>query len=301
MREMNTADIASLDLQKTVVIIPGGVLEEHGPYLPSYTDGYSNEYLTRRVAEAIVARAGWTVLIFPQIPVGDGGANQVAKKNIFPGTYHLHFSTLRAVFMDIASELGEAGFRRIFVISGHGAIQHQLALDQAGDFFNDTYSGTMVHLTGVIAPARVLPQLGLTNDETAENGFDVRGGMNETSRMLFLRPDLVRPGYKTAQPQSGTTWRDLVNRGGASNWPGYFGSPRVATASRGAEIMRAQAEEMSKLALAILDGLDHRMLQRRAAQSLTDEGVRDWNAASAEHGLRIQAEQDSWLRSKGLR
>ena len=301
MREMNTTEIAALDLQKTVVIIPGGVLEEHGPYLPSYTDGYSNEYLARRVGEAIVARPGWTVLIFPQLPIGDGGANQVAKKHVFPGTYHLHFSTLRAVFMDIASELGEAGFRRIFVISGHGAIQHQLAIDQASDFFNDTYSGTMVHLTGVIAPARVLPQLGLTNDEAAENGFDVHGGMNETSRMLFIRPDLVRPGYKTAQPHSGTTWRDLVSRGGAATWPGYFGSPRLASAARGAEIMHAQSEEMSKLALSILDGFEHRTLQRRAAQSLADEGVRDWNAASVEHGSRIQAQQDSWLRGKGLR
>lgn len=301
LREMNTTDFDGLDMQKTVVIIPGGVLEEHGPYLPSYTDGYSNEHLSRRVAEAIVARPGWTVLIFPQLPVGDGGANQVAKKHIFPGTYHLHFATLRAVFMDIASELGEAGFRRIFVISGHGAIQHQLAIDQSGDFFNDTYGGTMVHLTGVIAQTRALPQLGLTPEETAENGFDVHGGMNETSRMLFVRPDLVRPGYKTAQPQAGSTWQELVDRGSATNWPGYFGSPRLATAARGAEIMRAQAQELSNLAIAILDGFDHRTLQRRAARSLSDEGVRDWNGASIQHGLRIQTQQDTWLRSKGLR
>jgi creatinine amidohydrolase/Fe(II)-dependent formamide hydrolase-like protein len=301
MREMSTIEIGALDLQKTVVIIPGGVLEEHGPYLPAYTDGYSNAYLARRVAEAIVARPGWTVLMFPQIPVGDGGANQVGKKHVFPGTYHLHASTLRAVFMDIASELGEAGFRRVFVISGHGAIQHQLAIDQAGDFFNDTYQGTMVHLTGVIRPTRTAPELGLTNDEASENGFDVHAGMNETSRMLFLRPDLVRPGYRTAQPQAGATWRDLVAKGAAGGWPGYFGSPRLATAARGAEIMRVQAQELSELAIAILDGFDHRTLRRRAAQSLTDGGVRDWDGAAVEHGRRIQEQQESWLRSKGLR
>jgi len=301
MREMNTTEIAALDLQKTVVIITGGVLEEHGPYLPSYTDGYSNEYIARRVAEAIVARPGWTVLMFPQIPVGDGGANQVAKKHIFPGTYHLHFSTLRAVFMDIASELGEAGFRRVFVVSRHGAIQHQLAIDQASDFFNDTYQGTMVHLDGVIRPARATPELGLTSEEAAENGLDVHSGLNETSTMLFLRPDLVRPGYRTAQPQAGATWRDLVTKGAAPNWPGYYGSPRLATASRGAEIMRVQAQELSDLAIAILDGFDHRTLRRRAAQSFTDEGVRDWDGAAVEHGRRIQEQQDSWLRSKGLK
>src|SRR5215471_17785280 len=123
MREVNTTDINRLDRQKTVIIIPGGILEEHGPYLPSYTDGYKNEYLARRVAEAIVARPGWSVLLFPQIPLGDGGANQIAKRQVFPGTYHIHFSTLRAVYMDLASEFGEAGFRTIFVISDHGAPQ----------------------------------------------------------------------------------------------------------------------------------------------------------------------------------
>ena len=31
--EMNTRQIRALNLQKTVVVIPGGILEEHGPYL----------------------------------------------------------------------------------------------------------------------------------------------------------------------------------------------------------------------------------------------------------------------------
>ena len=40
--EMNTRQIQALNLQETVVLIPGaGILEEHGPYLPSYIDGYA--------------------------------------------------------------------------------------------------------------------------------------------------------------------------------------------------------------------------------------------------------------------
>ena len=52
MREMATLDIRGLDLERTVIIIPEGILEEHGPYLPSYTDGYRNEYFSQRVAES---------------------------------------------------------------------------------------------------------------------------------------------------------------------------------------------------------------------------------------------------------
>ena len=41
--EMNTQQIHALDLAKTVILIPGGILEEHDPYLPSYADGYADD------------------------------------------------------------------------------------------------------------------------------------------------------------------------------------------------------------------------------------------------------------------
>ncbi len=66
LAEMNTEQIRKLDRTKTAVLIPGGILEEHGPYLP--------------------------------------------------GTYAVRFSTLRAIFMDLATELGEQGFRWVFII-----------------------------------------------------------------------------------------------------------------------------------------------------------------------------------------
>ena len=68
--QMNAEQIRALDKQKTVVILPGGILEQHGPHLPSFTDGYSNEWLTQKLAEGIVARPGWAVLVFPTIPLG---------------------------------------------------------------------------------------------------------------------------------------------------------------------------------------------------------------------------------------
>lgn len=37
--EMNAEQIKNLDKAKTVVILPGGILEEHGPFLPAFTDG----------------------------------------------------------------------------------------------------------------------------------------------------------------------------------------------------------------------------------------------------------------------
>lgn len=101
--ELNTEQIRGLDRQRTVVILPGGILEEHGPYLPSYSDGYYNERLARDLAEAVAGRPGWTAVVFPTIPLGSCGANEIGGKYWFPGSYTVRMATLRAVF--IAGEI----------------------------------------------------------------------------------------------------------------------------------------------------------------------------------------------------
>ena len=90
------------------------------------------------------------MLVFPQVAVGASGYNEVGGHFTFPGTYAVRPSTLRAVFMDLASELGDQGFRWIFVVHVHGAPRHNRVLDQAGDYFHDTYGGRMVHLWGLL-------------------------------------------------------------------------------------------------------------------------------------------------------
>ena len=52
--------------------------------------------------------------------------------------------------MDLAWELGEQGFRWILVVHVHGAPLHIGALDEAGDYFHDTYGGRMVNLWGLL-------------------------------------------------------------------------------------------------------------------------------------------------------
>ena len=102
-------------------------MEEHGPYLPSFTDGYSNERLTEDLAAAIAKRPGWAAVVFPIIPLGSDGANRIGGKYVFPGSYPIRTATLRAVFMDLATEFGEQGFRWLFVIHAHGSPNHNRA------------------------------------------------------------------------------------------------------------------------------------------------------------------------------
>lgn len=83
------------------------------------------------------------------------------------------WTTLRAVFMDLATDLGEAGFKWVFVVAMHGGPTHNLALDQAAQYFNDTYGGRMVHVTGAVRVVGAVPPDIFTSEQRAAEGFSI--------------------------------------------------------------------------------------------------------------------------------
>ena len=52
IRELNTEQIEQLDRARTALLITVGILEEHGPYLPSYSDVYQSDFVATRVADS---------------------------------------------------------------------------------------------------------------------------------------------------------------------------------------------------------------------------------------------------------
>ncbi len=297
LAELNTEQIRALDHERTVVLLPGGILEEHGPYLPSFADGYYNEYLTDELAKAIADRPGWAAVVFPTIPLGSGGANEIGHKYAFPGTYAVRPATLRAVFMDLASEFGEQGFRWIFVIHAHGSPDHNRALDEAGDYFRDIYGGHMVHLWGLLVEAKSdsLVQAAIGNEGVAANGFTVHAGVGEHSTVWYLRPDLVPPDIMEARPVTAQDVLELVPLAQAEDWPGYFGSPRHASAELGEQLLQESISARVKLALSILDGLDEREIPRYADFMYQISEINGIMERSRAHDAKRELQQKEWL------
>jgi len=104
-RPSHEVEFASLDRAKTVVIVPGRILEEHGPYLPSASDTYQARWLADSLARRVAARNGWTALVLPMIPLGHSGANDIARQWVYPGSVTIRTATLRAIYMDLADSL----------------------------------------------------------------------------------------------------------------------------------------------------------------------------------------------------
>ncbi len=305
---MNADQIRALNKDKTVVILPGGVLEQHGPHLPSFTDGYSNEWVAQKLAEAIVARPGWSALVFPTIPLGHGGANEIGGKFSFPGTYGVRRATLRSVFMDLASELGGQGFRWVFIMHGHGSPHHNLMLDQAGDFFRDSYGGRMVHLRGLQPTKEQLamlkltpPNVGTSETENKEIGsLDLHSGYEETSRLMFVRPDLVDPGYSKLPSLTANSPADFFQFG-QPTWRGYIGSPRLANAKAGQQLQEYRATRDAAIALAILDGrLDEKDVPHYATTMIAMAAGMKMPDISGKNDLAVAQKQLDWMKNKGI-
>ncbi len=298
--EMNTQQIQALDLPKTVVLIPGGILEEHGPYLPSYTDGYADDAYTRELAKAIVARPGWTVVLFPQIPLGNDPANTIGGKTVFPASYPVRMATLRAIYMDLANELGDQRFRWVFLVHNHGAPNNHKALNQASDYFHDVYGGTMVHLFG-LKPVFLCcgsKEKMLSETQLAEEGFSVHAGADEQSQLLFLRPEFVSAGYRSAPSLTGANFADLVRIAKTEGWPGYFGAPRLASAAMGAQEFALSSQNLNAMALQILDGLDSRKIPRYADEMDPLDVVGE--NAELQHEQVVERRELDWLKTNKI-
>ena len=221
---MTSPEVARLDRAKTVVILPGGILEEHGPYLPSFSDGLLREGLADSLAAAIVLRPGWHVVVFPAVPAENSAANDIVARFSYPGTFAVRYETLRSVFMDWGDELGAQGFRWICVVHLHGAPNHNRALDAAGDYFHDTLGGRMVQLAGLMPVLGALDGATSPGDRAADP-LPIHAGMDETSLISFLAPTLVHAEVRMAPPQADNTIKGLVRLATRPGWPGYLGAP----------------------------------------------------------------------------
>ena len=108
-----------------LVILPVGVVEEHGAHLPLGLDSFAAEVYAEAAAPHLENK-GYEVVIAPTISYG------VARAAIdFPGTLSLEPETLRSLVVDIGRSLAQHGLHRLVILNGHRDLSHMKALDEA--------------------------------------------------------------------------------------------------------------------------------------------------------------------------
>ncbi|MGR8972007.1 creatininase family protein, partial [Klebsiella pneumoniae] len=111
---LSWTDVAALpDKSNTVIVLPTGAIEQHGPHLPCSVDSV----ISSGVAGHALARLPATIPAYAIPPIVYGKSEEHLH---FPGTLTLSGDTLLHTLLEIAESLYRAGFRKLLMINGHG-------------------------------------------------------------------------------------------------------------------------------------------------------------------------------------
>ena len=225
------------DKANTVIVLPVGAIEQHGPHLPCAVDRVISAGVLGKALEKLPA----AVRAFGLAPITYGKSDEHLH---FPGTMTLTGPTLLAVVTEIGESVYRAGFRKLLLANGHGG-QPQVLEMAAREL-------RLRHGDFVVVPFHVsrLPNASGRFISETEKKLAMHAGHSETALILALAPHTVRMDRAVAnfpppfpskllspdgRPPCGWTARDF----GPS---GVIGDPLGATPEQGAEILETLSD-----------------------------------------------------------
>lgn len=241
---------------KSVVLLPVGAIEQHGPHLPLVVDLLGAEEIARRLGPPL-RRAGFRPVLAPSLPYG---VSTLAVG--WSGTLSLSIPTFRRLLVELVRALATHGFRRIVLTNYQADPDHLRALALVRrDLARDR---TLVVLIAGFAPGATVPNP-MVNPairrrlRSPRPDAEWHSGELETSVVLATRPALVRRrlarrlppvwvDFRAALADGARNFRDLAphGRGRAPRGGGYFGAPAVARAATGRSVMALRARLMAE-------------------------------------------------------
>lgn len=211
-----------------VAVLPVGSFEQHGPYLPLATDTIIATEIARRAADA------YGLLLLP--PVTFSCSHEHAA---FPGTVSISASTLAHVIEDISADLARGGIERVTVVNGHGGNAVLTNVVQQANVARRrmALAPTSHHWTA----AREAAGCGATTHQ------DMHAGEAETSILLAIAPELVRPGWESGDCEADD--RSLLTLVGMEGYTdsGVIGRPSLASAAKGAALLGSLVGQLGEV------------------------------------------------------
>lgn len=261
MDQLTRKQLAALDKNQTVTLLPVGMIEIHGDHLPLGTDNFSVEALTLSVAAWLLdTQPDLHVMLLPTLNYGTAPVDE-RRPDLFAdgGSLWISRGTLKAIIRELSDHLITYGFRAIFPLSWHGGPDQSRALREICAEFRAHHDALVMYepMGYVLAGAELQAQPGLatllgrplTTQEEVALQSSIHASMFETSVMLHLIPELVSPRYRELRT---IEWQQMYQM---TNWPGYVGAaPAHANPDIGAAMMRWRGIRAGHLIARALNG-----------------------------------------------
>ena len=236
-----TAIAALPDRENTVIVLPTGATEQHGPHLPCAVD----TVICSGVVGHALARLPKEVPAYALPPITYGKSEEHLH---FPGTVTLDGETLLATVVQIGESVYRSGFRKLLIVNGHGG-QPQVMEIAAREL-------RLRHGDYMIVPHHTwrLPHVAGRYLSEKEKKLAMHAGHAETAIMMALAPDTVHMEHAVAnyppefpskllspdgRPACAWTARDF----GPS---GVIGDPLPATREQGEAILDSLASSWAQ-------------------------------------------------------
>lgn len=188
MEHMTVKTVREYLARKQSIIVPVGVIEQHGYHLPLNTDAL----IAHEIAKMAGLRAD--VLVGPTILQSFSGGG-------LPGTINISPAVMSLVISDTLLSLVAQGFRNFYLFLGHGGSENARALSDGVKMLlrnNPSFSKVLV----AIIPVWTLSSPGMGWDKALKAQVpDWHAGWLETSMMMALAPELVRMDEVELDPE----------------------------------------------------------------------------------------------------
>jgi creatinine amidohydrolase len=248
--EHNRVELRALADAGTVALVPVGATEQHGPHLPVGTDAWHVEHVARAAAARVAAAradrggaGGAGVLVTPTLPFGSSPHHLP-----FGGTISIPTATYFELLVAILESLVTDGFRRIFLVNGHGG-NHELIQVAARDV-------ALKHPVVIAAGS----WWNVAWDVLVEAGGGEVGrlpghaGGFETSLVMAMRPDVPLGAFPTRAERAGPSadprrFSPLVRTEVHDFWPsvdGYSDGPARASREAGERFLEVSIAELAR-------------------------------------------------------
>ena len=233
-KELTAAELRALAASDVVVILPVASMEQHGPHLPVGVDTILCERICKLAAEAVTG--DMPIVVAPTLWCGMAEHHMA-----YGGTFTFDIPTYRAVLLAFLRSIGRHGFKRVFIVNGHGGNISALSA-----FLPDlaVETGLTIRVTTYFELAQPAMPAILEDQERVRHACE-----GETSLMMALAPDLVRqerlgdahgPKHSTPRPLGVGHYRSYRSFSDS----GVVGDARRASKAKG-----------EKLAIACRDAL----------------------------------------------
>lgn len=221
-----------------LVVLPVGAIEQHGPHLPVGVDTYAVTQIAHAAAQTLGGQI--PLYVAPTLPFGSSHHHLP-----FGGTLSLSTETYLRVLVDLVESLVAGGFRRVFILNGHGGNNELIQLAARDMALRHPVSVAAASYWSIAWEALVAA------DAHQHGGLPGHAGIFETSLMLALRPELIREprphrdDLGGADPRGYSPYRAELH-GSWQRINGFTDSPDLASAERGQRYLGVIVPEVAR-------------------------------------------------------